>query len=108
MITFYIANSIEEAEFNDNALNFPEEVHSYLIRNEEKFPFDLKTLVNLSPYREINILDSQKIYEIIELSDNMIQHTWGNNLQLNVFFLSLLKFCNKAIEEDKFIVAIGD
>ena len=110
MLTLYIANTFEEAEFNTDALNIPKEIHASLQKHESEYSFEnLDLITKLSMYLTEKVFSELEVHYLKDLSDEMIKYTWSNeNKELNKFFIDLLNFCEKAINEHKSIVAIGD
>lgn len=110
MLTLYIANTFEEAVFNTDVLNIQEEIHYYLQKNESQYPCEnLKLITGLSVYLTEKVFIKTEVYLLKELSEKMITYTQENqHKQLNVFFINLYNFCEKALSKNKSIVAIGD
>ena len=107
MVTFYIANSIEEVENNENYLELPEDIHAFFQR-EFYFENDMKILTQLSFYGDVIFFDSDKINELLELSKQFKFHEGKNKKKVKSFFKDLESFCSKSLEKNKLLIAIGD
>jgi hypothetical protein len=107
LVTFYVANNLEEAKFNENYLSIPEGLHLFFC-DEFKFDNRMKIITELSFYCDEILIDKEKINVLLELSNKFEIYDGKNKNKVKLFFKKLEALCNKSIEENKLLIAIGD
>lgn len=107
MVHFYIANTVEEAEFNKEYIGFPEKLHAFF-QEEFKNDIDMSILTELPFYGNIGLFDMNKIKLLLELSHRFECYNGKNKKNIKVFFKHLEKLCTRALEKNKSLIAIGD
>lgn len=105
MVTFYIANTLEEVENATYTLNFDEDIQEKINENIENYHEDIKLFATLDPYDD-EILGLETIKKIKEVLEKTIPKCIDEDI-LN-FILDFLKLCNQALEDNKNIYALGD
>lgn len=108
-ITFYRANEIKELTRlkEEDTLHFEEELFEFLsIESYERLGPGTGPLLGLDPYGDPKILRSIEIEEIIMVCEKLKGEFDEEQVQL--FSNELIKFCVKALEQKKNIIAVGD
>lgn len=110
VITLYIANNIADAAFSNYALSIPEDIHIHLKEHKLEYSYlDIDLITDLSLYGTEKVFSQTELLALINFSEEMTQSTWKNPFKdLNTFFINLMFFCDKALKQNKLIVAIGD
>lgn len=107
MVTFYVANNLDEAAHAEIYMNLPEALHSFLY-DEFKSIKELELITQLSFYGEVVVFNRNEINMLKELREIFKGYKGRNKGRIQTFFMQLQELCNKAIEEDKLIVTIAD
>lgn len=108
-ITFYMVKDIQAimSMKDEDALNFDEELYDFLCKNN---PSRLGTvtlpLLGLDPYGDPKILHTNEIKEIIDICGIFIDEY--QEKEVHNFCNHLIELCNKALDNKKKIVVVGD
>lgn len=104
MIVFYLANSIDEAESASDYLLFDEKIHAELERKRD-LPAGIDFIAELDPYDD-RLLEKNEIEKVLVDIKNFIPECKDDDYK--TFFNKLLQLCEKALEDNKLIFALGD
>lgn len=107
MVDFYIASNLDEAKACLDCLSFPEKLHAYLY-DEFRFDSEAIELVGLSFYCDETVIDKDKIFTYLKLAERFKNYHGEREKEIKKFFCKFKNLCEKALIEDKTIIAIGD
>ena len=110
MLVLCAANNFDESLDNKDCIPFPDKLYKYLNEEGYRYNYEKLSLLTGLPLYDDYTFNETELYDLKELSDKMIQSTWGYEKlsDLNAFFIKLQKLCELAIEKKKLITSIGD
>jgi hypothetical protein len=104
-VSIHIGRDIEEAESSEHYLRFEENLDIFLFENKDRLPSTAQLLIDLDPYgdREFNEHEISLLIDICKLlKQNFVEQ------EVHDFADALQNLCNKAIQENKRLFALGD
>lgn len=105
---FYLGDRIDEIDFNDECVEFSDELISYISRNERKFDFDMTAFYSIDPYN-CEELSAECIEKLIAICENLLKTDLFDQFDEYVqMIMSLKEIAGKAIETGCGLVSIGD
>lgn len=110
-IDFYMLNTLNEYNPKDKCVDMSEELQSFLYKNKEKFSDDINILLELDPYDD-SVLNSDEIQKIYTLCDSILKsniiNMYEDVKEAWLFFTEIKSMCQKSLEKEQRIIAIGD
>lgn len=117
-IDFYLENFADEYDEKIEGADLSEELQEFLYKNKERFCDEIEVLLKLDPYGDV-ILKEDEIKKIYSLGDTVLRFNkeifkeYDNSVKdeeekASSFFIEIKKICEKALSENRTIIAIGD
>jgi hypothetical protein len=117
-IDFYLENFAYEYDEKIEGADLREELQKFLYKNKERFCDEIEVLLKLDPYGDV-ILKEDEIKKICSLGDTVLRFNqemlkeYDNSVKeeeekASSFFIEIKKICEKALSENRTIIAIGD
>lgn len=120
-IEFYLENFASEYDEETKGADLSEELQEFLYKNKERFCDEIEVLLKLDPYGDVILKEDEikKIHnlcdtilrlnqDILEEYDNKMKEEDEEEAETSSFFIEIKKICEKALSENRKIIAVGD
>lgn len=109
-IDFWIVDADGEVIYDEKYVKFDERLHGYLRNKEKKFGKTFDLLLDLDPYGD-RLFSGQEINELKNICE-VLSSKYGKDdkqeQEIRRFARELKGLCQKALEQDKLVSALGD
>ena len=110
-LDFYVAQSFDEIQANDETVELKEELQEYLYKRREAINFDIECIYGIDPYGDTEIEREQMKNIIIaceKITDGEYLSDYDDIEDGRESLNELKNLCKRAIENNKRLCAIGD
>ncbi len=110
-MNFYIGNSINEIDINDDNIEFSDELIGFIYKLSLQTSYQMNELYKINPYDDIEIsnMDLPRIIEISNyiLSEALLE-SYDKPDEGNRMLMDLINIAQKALKKNLGLISIGD